>query len=239
MKESKTVKEFSRFAHQYNKYSMIQSAIAEILIGEIPNKEYHTIIDIGCGSGLVYKNMKKHQFHFEHFIAIDSSKEMLALHPGDKRVEKYQLDFDDIESYLDLFCRKENTLIVSSSALQWSKNIERLIRDLSRLANQAYFAVFTSNTFKTLHHMANINSPIYSEERLKEVFREHYCANFQLYSFQLEFQTTREMFQYIKKSGVSGGKKYLGYKETKTLMSAYPLKYLEFEILLMEGTSLA
>lgn len=47
------------------------------------------------------------------------------------------------------------------------------------------------------------------------------------------------MFKYIKKSGVSGGEKQLSYKETKQLMHTYPLSYLEFEVLFVEGTSLA
>jgi malonyl-CoA O-methyltransferase len=47
------------------------------------------------------------------------------------------------------------------------------------------------------------------------------------------------MFKYIKKSGVSGGEKRLGYKEMKVLMELYPLNYLEFEVLFVEATSLA
>jgi malonyl-CoA O-methyltransferase len=43
------------------------------------------------------------------------------------------------------------------------------------------------------------------------------------------------MFRYIKKSGVSGGKKRLGYKEMKALMKHYPLDYLEFEVLFVEA----
>jgi len=39
------------------------------------------------------------------------------------------------------------------------------------------------------------------------------------------------MFKYIKRSGVSGGKKQLNYKQMKKIMQNYPLDYLEFEVL--------
>jgi malonyl-CoA O-methyltransferase len=46
------------------------------------------------------------------------------------------------------------------------------------------------------------------------------------------------MFNYIKKSGVSGGEKQLTYKQTKQLMKNYPLNYLEFEVLFVKAKSL-
>lgn len=238
IKESKTIKQFSRFAHQYNTYNTIQSDVAKELVSKIPKKKYSSIIDIGCGSGEIYKNIEKNNFYFDNFIALDSSKEMLALHPSNVKVDKHQLDFDNIHSYSQLPHTKKNTLLISSSAIQWSKNLDDLIRHLSHQSDKAYFAVFTSNTFKTLHQVANIKSPIYSEEILKEVIHKYYHASFQLYSYKLEFEIVRDMFRYIKKSGVSGGEKRLSYKETKNLMDSYPLEYLEFEVLFVEGTPL-
>jgi len=238
IKESKTIKQFSRFAHKYNTYNAIQSEVAKALVGKISKKKYSSIIDIGCGSGEIYKNIEKNNFYFDNFVALDSSSEMLALHPSNIKVDKHQLDFDDIHSYPKLAHTKENTLLISSSAIQWSKNLDLLIMHLAHQSDKAYFAIFTSNTFKTLHQVANIKSPIYSEEILKEVIGKYYCASFQLYSYKLEFETVRDMFRYIKKSGVSGGEKKLSYKETKQLMNAYPLGYLEFEVLFVEGTPL-
>ena len=46
------------------------------------------------------------------------------------------------------------------------------------------------------------------------------------------------MFNYIKKSGVSGGEKQLTYMQTKQLMKSYPLDYLEFEVLFVEARPL-
>lgn len=235
-KESKAVKEFSRFAHQYDHYNMIQAEVAKALVEQLPIGEYTSIVDIGCGSGEVYKNIERCGHHFKEYIALDSSAEMLELHPSAQNIVKLQADFNIPETY-SLFHADPKSIVLSSSALQWSKDLDFTINQLSKKCENAYFAIFTSGTFKTLHQMAKIDSPIYTQQKLQEVLESYYNASFQTRLYRLDFENVREMFQYIKKSGVSGGEKQLSYKQTKYLMQNYPLKYLEFEVLFMQGTS--
>lgn len=235
-KESKAVKEFSRFAHQYDQYNMIQAEVAKALIAQLPRDDYTTIVDIGCGSGEVYKNIERCGHHFKEYIALDSSKEMLALHPSAPNIIKFQADFNVSETYSYLHTDSKSILL-SSSALQWSKELDFTIKQLSTKCKKAYFAIFTSGTFKTLHQIDQIDSPIYTQEELQEVLERYYDASFKTRVYRLDFENVREMFQYIKKSGVSGGEKQLSYKQTKHLMQSYPLKYLEFEVLFMDGIS--
>lgn len=235
-KESKAVKEFSRFAHQYNRYNMIQAEVAKALVAQLPMDDYATIVDIGCGSGEVYKNIERCGHHFNEYIALDSSKEMLKLHPSAQNIIKFQADFNTLETY-SRFHTDSKSILLSSSALQWSKELDFTIKQLSQKCEKAYFAIFTSGTFKTLHQIAKIDSPIYTLLELQEVLKKYYDASFKTRVYRLDFENVRDMFQYIKKSGVSGGEKQLSYKQTKYLMKNYPLKYLEFEVLFMEGIS--
>ena len=64
---------------------------------------------------------------------------------------------------------------------------------------------------------------------------KYYNATFEVKNYRLYFETIEDMFRYIKKSGVSGGEKKLGYKQMKQLMDTYPLDYLEFEVLFVES----
>ena len=50
------------------------------------------------------------------------------------------------------------------------------------------------------------------------------------WNYKLEFDSVRDMFKYIKQSGVSGSRSVLDYKQTKKLMNEYPVSYLEFEV---------
>lgn len=233
-KASGAIKEFSRFAKAYDRYNIIQSEVAKTLVSKLSQTHYATIIDIGAGSGKVYQNLLSRNISFEHFIALDSASEMLDIHPDDKQVEKICADFNYVETFEHLKKGKD-TLLLSSSALQWSKDPETVFFQLSHFASRAYFAIFTSNTFKTLHEYAGISSPIYTAEFLKRAIEKYYDAKYEIRQYRLHFDSVQEMFRYIKKSGVSGGEKKLGYKETKALMKSYPRDYLEFEVLFVEA----
>jgi len=235
---SNVIQEFSRFAHEYDSYNVIQAEVAKALVEQLPPSHYTTLIDIGCGSGEVYKNLEKHNLSFDQLLALDSSPEMLKIHPSSKKIKKICADFNKHQTFEKLSFAPEN-LILSSSALQWSKDLDFTLSEISKKSSHAYFAIFTSNTFKTLHETAQITSPIYSEDVLRETIEKYYRATFEVRKYKLHFKSVREMFNYIKKSGVSGGEKQLTYKQTKELMKNYPLDYLEFEVLFVKATSLA
>jgi len=236
---SKTIRQFARFAHEYDRYNLIQAEVARLLVSKLSRTQYSTILDIGCGSGEVYKNIQKCKIDFDTFLALDASKEMLALHPNDSKTQKICADFNVMGSIQKLNLVKDRTLLISSSALQWSEDLNFVFSELSSVSTKAYFAIFTANTFKTLHQTAKLHSPIYSENLLKETIEKYYQATFELQQYTLEFKTAREMLHYIKKSGVSGGEKQLTFKKTKQLLNTYPLDYLEFEVLFVEAISLA
>ena len=232
---SSVVQEFSRFAHQYDTYNMIQSKVATTLISKLEYQSYKNVIDIGCGSGEVFKNLKRRNIGIDNFIVLDSSEQMLALHPKDTSLRKICANFND-ESFLEVVPHTKFDLVLSSSALQWSTNLSDTIEKLSSLSDTFYAAVFTSGTFKTLHQMAKVKSPIYSAEYVQNVISQYYGhIEFEIHQYSLEFNSTRDMFKYIKQSGVSSGERKLSYKETKQLMEVYPLNYLEFEVLLIKA----
>ncbi len=232
---SSVVQEFSRFAHQYDTYNMIQAKVATILVSKLEDKTYKSVIDIGCGSGEVYRNLQSMNIWVENFIVLDSSEQMLALHPNGSHVKKICVNFND-KTFLEHLPQKKYDLLLSSSALQWSTDLAYTVKALSSLSDTFYGTVFTSGTFKTLHDIAKVNSPIYSAKKVQDVVNQSYGnVKFEIHQYRLEFESTRAMFRYIKQSGVSSGERKLSYKQTKKLMETYPLNYLEFEVLFIEA----
>lgn len=232
---SRVVQEFSRFAHQYNNYNMIQSRVASELVEKLPFFSYSNVIDIGCGSGEIFKNFQFRNITVTNFVALDSAKTMLDIHPNDQNILKVCSDFN-ADFFLKSLHLQQYDLVISSSALQWSRDLNFTIEKLSTLSEMFYGAIFTSGTFKTLHQIANILSPIYDSRKVQEMISKYYRdIRFELHYYNLEFNSVREMFQYIKQSGVSGGEKKLSYKQVKKLMEEYPLDYLEFEVLFIEA----
>ncbi len=229
----KVVREFSRFAHEYNKYNVIQKDVAKKLCTLLDKKSYKKILDIGAGDGAIYENLVEQNIKFSNFVALDFSKEMLEIHRTDKSIKKLCLDFND-KSFSSVFKDNEFEVIVSSSALQWSSNLSLLFKELSSLSNEFLFSFFTANTFKTLHGIINIDSPILKKEEILDSLDKFFDYELELVEYRLDFDSVHEMLRYIKKSGVSGGVKQLGYKEMKTLMLEYPLDYLEFEVMFIK-----
>ncbi len=227
--------EFSRFADLYDRYNIIQSKVAKKLTSQIDIKDYNRVLDIGCGSGLVYKNVVN-KIRFREFIALDFSKKMLDIHPTSKDIKKICFDFNKIEDFSIL---KDNSydFIISSSALQWSRDLDMTLKEISKLSNLFYFSIFTSGTFKTLHKIGGIKSPIYSKGQIENSINKYYNTSFELIHYKLEFSSVYEMLRYIKRSGVSGGKRKLTYIETKNIIRNYPLNYLEFEVLFIKAIS--
>ncbi len=223
----RVVKEFSKNAKEYEKYNTIQEKVVKELIKRL-KKEYKNILDVGCGNGLVYKYIN---WQIEKFIAIDFSKEMLKLHPTNKNIIKKELDFNSKE-FLN-FIKKENfDIFISSSALQWAKNLKDIFEVINNKNIDFAIAIFTSNTFRTIHQIANTTSPIKSKEEILKV-SQILNANIEFLNYKLEFEKKEDIFKYIKKSGVSGGRNILSYKQIKELIKKYPYNYLEFEIILL------
>ncbi len=235
---SKVIKEFSRFAHQYNQHNEIQVQVAKTLVSKLSEKTYGSILDLGCGSGAVVKNLQEMNCTYTTLTALDSSQAMLDIHPYSEKITKVCGDFNSV-NFIEALPQTQYDLLLSSSALQWSTDLDRTFSLLANLSQNAYFAIFTSGTFKTLHEVARVNSPIYSAESIEESMEKYYGeVNFALHTYTLAFDSVREMFRYIKKSGVSAGEKKLGFKETKHLMESYPLDHLEFEVLFVEAKNM-
>ncbi len=157
------IKEFSRFAHSYQELNSIQNSVVTELVSMLRDKFYRRVLDIGSGSGAVYMELKRQNIHFNRFTALDLSRDMLRLHPNSDNISKLYLDFNDINSFKSL---SKYDLVISSSALQWSSNFDITIDNISSLSENFYFSIFTSNTFKSLHLVANLNSPIYSADEM-------------------------------------------------------------------------
>ncbi|AFV98631.1 MULTISPECIES: methyltransferase domain-containing protein [unclassified Sulfuricurvum] len=218
--------EFSRYAAEYGSRNVIQRLVAKKLIASTPNQPKQ-IVDLGCGNGTLYSLI---DWEVEHFVGIDFSAQMLEHHPLSPNVELILGDFNDPALFetLSAECFEH---IYSASALQWADDLERVLKSLASLNTPMSLAIFTSGTFKTLHECAGVTPLLRSSDEVIAMAEKYMDARFEVLHTTLEFDSVREMFRYIKRSGVSGGRRVLNYAQTKQLMEFYPLNYLEFEVL--------
>ncbi len=223
--------EFSKHANEYNSYNIIQQLVAKSLIRDILSKPKR-ILELGCGSGQIYKNIT---WNVDYYKAIDFSSSMCSLHPRAKNLEVKCFDFDSSDFRKNIKNDKYD-VILSSSALQWSKDLNKILKLLSSLSNEMYAVLFTSNTFKSIQELTRQKSPILSSLEIKEAFSNNFSCEFEILNYNLEFDNKKDIFKYIKNSGVSGNSK-LSFKEAKLLYKNYDLNYLEFEVIFIKAFS--
>jgi len=221
----KISKEFSKNALSYNSLNIVQNLVVEKLLSLVNAKPKH-ILDLGCGSGAICKSI---DWDYEHFIGVDFAAGMLELHPKSSKIESIYGNFND-KTLFDNLIAYNYDYIFSASALQWTDNLNNVLYNIKNLNAPIALAIFTSNTFKTLNETASLNSLLKSSDEIKELAEMYFDINFEVVDYKLEFQSVRDIFKYIKRSGVSGSRKLLSFRETKKLMNNYPLNYLEFEV---------
>ncbi len=217
--------QFSKYASSYSSYNIIQDKVVRKLLSDLKYKP-KKILDLGCGSGAVCKNI---DWKYKHFIGVDFAPRMLEIHPKAKNIECIYGDFNDERLFENLLTYQYEH-IFSASALQWAINLEDVFKNIRNLNSPISLAIFTSGTFETLNKTAELEPLLRSANIVKDLSDKYFNANFEIVKYSLEFESTREMFRYIKKSGVSGSRNLLSYKQTKKLMKEYPLNYLEFEV---------
>jgi len=221
----KVSKEFSKYAQSYKTYNIIQNKVVKKLLSTVHSKP-KKILDLGCGSGAVVKNI---DWDFEHFVGVDFAPMMLELHPKSNSIVCINGNFDDPKLF-HILSRYEFDYIISSSALQWADKLDEVFFYIKSMNIPFSFAIFTSGTFQTLNKTANLPPLLRSADELRKLSQQYFDCEPELIQYSLEFDNVRDMFQYIKKSGVSGSRRVLSYKETKRLMQEYPSNTLEFEV---------
>lgn len=224
--------QFSKYAKDYKNHNIIQQIVAKSLIRELKTKP-KKILELGCGSGQVYNHIS---WDLDFYKAIDFSASMCELHPRAKNVEIKCFDFDTVE-FLNEIKNDTYDIVLSSSALQWSKDLSKIIKQLSLITKEINAVLFTSNTFKTIQNITKTKSPILDEQSIKEAFNKYFKCEFETIMYKLEFDNKKDLFDYIKKSGVSGANESLDFKNAKKLYKEYNINYLEFEVIFVKTIS--
>lgn len=224
--------EFSKHANDYNSYNIIQQIVAKALVRELKGSP-RKILELGCGSGQVFKHIN---WEIEQYDAIDFSQQMCDLHPKKENLNVYCMSFDS-EEFFSLIKQRQYDIVLSSSALQWSQDLNKITQALSEITNEVNAVLFTSNTFKTIHHITNKPSVILSNSQIQEAFDKYFDATFETINYKLKFDTKKQLFDYIKNSGVSGNSNSLSFQDAKRLYKEYDLDYLEFEVIFVKAFS--
>lgn len=225
MSTDRVAREFSRYATHYTHLASLQMTIARRLIAPFATP-YRRILDLGAGSGA----LRKAWGHpFERFVAVDLAEGMCHLHPQDPQTITIVGDFDNPACWQRIAPLGPFDLILSSSALQWSRDPVSLTKRIANEAPAYGIALFIEGTFRTLHQQAGISHPLPAFAPLIEVAHQ---AAWERESYLVKFANGRELLSYIKRSGLNGRGNVLSARDALRLcqkLDDHPV--LEFEVL--------
>ncbi len=136
-------KNFGRYCENYNAYADIQKETSEKLCNLLPKKTKPKILEIGCGTGFLTKNILK-KYPDGEFHITDLSPEMVQFCQSKYKADNVQFFVMDGENPN---CDNEYDLIVSSMSVQW---FEKPLESLKILAakGDVYYSTLGSENFK-------------------------------------------------------------------------------------------
>jgi len=156
--EKSIIASFSKYAHSYDRYALLQKSMAERLASYLPPKPPSHVLELGCGTGVFTRHLltlpiNKLSLNDISPVMIDTLKSRLTIPYNTKFIignaEKIPLGKTD--------------LICANAVFQWFQNPMKALTQLKNSLNDKgtiLFSTFGPETLMEFRETANLGSPI-------------------------------------------------------------------------------
>ena len=199
-------KRFSKSLDTYEDNAFVQKEMGAKLLSLLKRKDFNSIFEIGCATGLLTKQIKK-SLNYNSLTANDIVADAKSY------VEDIVTDFicEDIEK---VTFDKKYDLIISNACLQWCNDINSTINKLLLALNDNGILAFT----------------LFGEDNLKEIkklfnFQNKVCVSAKIFkeeTIKLYFDTPLDVLKHIKLTGVNAVQEH---KFTKSTLKEFEENY--------------
>ena len=196
---------FKKSLITYNDNAIVQKQMAEKLIKLLPIKNYGSIFEIGCATGILTEQIAKTVKYNEIYIndIVPDAKQYI-----DSILSDYTFISGDIET-IDI--NRKFDLVISNACLQWCNNIKNTINKLMEHLNKdgiLAVSVFGDSILKELKEIFDIKENTYSLNDIKQYLKEYNICNITEETFELKFNNLREILQHLKYTGANSLKEF-------------------------------
>ena len=144
------VRNFSKYAHTYDRYADVQRSAAAGLLGLIKKRDISDILELGSGTGN-YTLLLKGEFADARIKAVDISDKMIEVASGKIKDIGVEFVVEDAET-IDLAGRFD--LVTSNACFQWFEDLDAALTRYKKLLKDGgiiLFSIFGPATFHELN----------------------------------------------------------------------------------------
>jgi malonyl-CoA O-methyltransferase len=235
--KSVIIRNFSKSAYKYDEYAGIQRLAANYLIDEIPKIELKQILEIGCGTG-IYTRLLRKKFRFSRIRAVDISENMII--KACKNMQTDSVEFETVDAE-KMILKEKYDLITSNSVFHWFESIEKAISRFSNALNKdgwLVFSVFGPSTFPELasslrkinkeSNMQVASCDFWGKEKLEKLLAGLFSRiSVKEITIQREYPSLTGLLKEIKYTGTQGSAARGSHIWTRGLISALEDAYID------------
>ncbi len=213
---------FEKAMDKYDDNAVVQKFLAEILAEEtsLVRKNYGKILEAGCGTGLLTREIKK-KLSFESFTANDLSEKSKKY--LDKIFENYNFICGNA---VRINTTQKFDLIISNAMFQWFSNLDEVLDRYRNILNKdgiLAFTTFSPENFPELVKITGISLAYKTADELREILEKNYkILKLETFSKTLKFKTPLELLYHLKNTGVNSlGDKKWEFADVKDFCDKY------------------
>ena len=233
LKKNQIARNFGRASAKYDDFAILQRQVAQKLcqINAANIKNSQNILDLGCGTGFVSKNILE-QFTNRNITQIDVSRQMLAQNPF--KTSKINADIENLPLRANIF-----DLIFASLSFQWLKNLPYSLENIIKTAKKGGILSFATLGDKTLQELkvtgqkCQINLAVndfYSKKDLEQILQQkNYNFSLQKEEIKMNYSNFYDLLRSIKNIGANASNSQFLNRSQFTKLSNFYLKNFNLE----------
>lgn len=196
-------KHFEKSLDKYDENAIVQKFLAEKLTQDtaLLKKEFGNILELGSGTGLLTKEVKK-SLKFTSYTANDLSEK------SKKYIDKILKNYTFISGNAQkIKTGKTYDLIISNAMFQWFSNLDEVLSKYKNFLNKEGILAFTTflpDNFPELKEITGLSLRYKSREELEELLNKNYkILTSKTFSQTLSFNSPLELLYHMKNTGVN------------------------------------
>lgn len=212
---------FKKSLKTYEAHAVVQKQMASKLVELTDKKYYNTILELGCGTGFLTKEVVKN-IDFNSYYAVDIVEDCESYIGSIS--EKIQFICEDIER-LNIDIKPD--LIVSNAAFQWIEKFSEFADKINRIlpdGGSFVFSLFGEDNYNEITNILPNKLNYLSPDKIKDIFKNDKICHVQEERIVLNFNSPKDVLYHMKYTGVNALKQV---KWTKHDLAEFEKQYKE------------